>query len=157
MPVHTTKYAELLCALPMEGFMPSLIYNLLLITPCSVYAFKARKLPDNYNESRYIFLTVCTTIFLWIAFLPTYFSAFYATQKALLLATMLLLNASIILLCLYLPKIYAIFYVDEETLKLSHFKANNASKVGPVLSAIVSQNSAPATLTEETEAQQHKE
>ena len=79
---------------------------------------QARKLPANFNESRYIFVTVCTTIFLWVAFLPTYFSAFYATQKALLLSTMLLMNASVILLCMYFPPVYALYYVQDEQLQL---------------------------------------
>jgi len=54
----------------------------------------------------------------WLAFVPTYFTAFYAEQKALLLAVALLLNSTIMLLCLYAPKIYAIFYVDEESMNL---------------------------------------
>ena len=105
-------------------------YNVVL---CPLFiTFKARKLPDNFNESRYIFFTVCTTIFLWVAFLPTYFSAFYATQKALLLATMLLMNATVILLCMYVPKIYALYYVDDEALQLQNTgSVVGASKVAP--------------------------
>ena len=119
MPVITEKYVEMLCALPISSLIPPLSYNMLLILCCSVYAFKARSLPANFNESKYIFLSVCTTIFLWLAFIPTFFTAFYADQKTLLLACILLLNSSVILLCLYIPKIYAIYLVDEDTMNLA--------------------------------------
>ena len=120
MPMITEEYVEMLCDLPIESLVPPLAYNVLLMVCCSVYAFKARALPDNFNESRYIFVSVCTTLFLWLAFIPTYFSAFYSHQKALLLTLILLLNPSVMLLSLYVPKIYAIFYVDEEKMKLSN-------------------------------------
>ena len=119
MPVTSEKYVEMLCDLPISGLIPPLAYNLLLILCCSFYAFKARTLPDNFNESRYIFLSVCTTIFLWFAFIPTYFTAFYATQKTLLLACILLLNPTVMLLCLYIPKLYAIYMVDEDQMSLA--------------------------------------
>ncbi len=119
MPVTTKKYVEMLCDLPISGLIAPLAYNMVLILSCSLYGFKARALPDNFNESKYIFLSVCTTIFLWLAFIPTYFTAFYATQKTLLLACILLLNPTVILLCLYIPKIYAIYLVDEDHMKIS--------------------------------------
>ena len=119
MPVTTEKYVEMMCYLPISSLIVPLAYNLALILCCSFYGFKARALPDNFNESKYIFLSVCTTIFLWLAFIPTYFTAFYATQKTLLLACILLLNSAVILLCLYIPKIYAIYLVDEDNMKIS--------------------------------------
>ena len=125
MPVTTQKYVELFCALPLEGVLPPLCYNLFLIVICSIYAFKARTLPDNFNESRYIYLSTATTVFLWLAFIPTYFSAFYAYQKALLLSCILLLNSTVMLICLYLPKLYAIFYIDEETLHIQGTMVTN--------------------------------
>ena len=118
MPVASEKYVEMLCDLPVSGLIPPLAYNMLLILCCCFYAFKARALPDNFNESRYIFLSVCTTVFLWFAFIPTYFTAFYATQKTLLLACILLLNPTVMLLCLYIPKLYAIYMLDEEQMSL---------------------------------------
>ncbi len=45
------------------------------------------------------------TLFTWIAFLPTYYAAFYGHHKALLLALALLLNAAITLCCLFGPKV----------------------------------------------------
>ena len=119
MPVATEPFVELLCDLPQMAVVYPLAYNLVLILACLVYAFKSRGLPDNFNDSRYIFLCVCTTLFLWIAFIPSYFSAFYAEQKILLLSFLLLMNSTVILLCLYVPRIYAVIYVDDEKLKIN--------------------------------------
>ena len=85
--------------------------------PLFVPGFLTRRLPENFNESWYIFVSVSTTTFLWMVFLPTYFTTFYAHYQVALLATSLILNASITLLCLYVPKIYAIYFIDEEQLK----------------------------------------
>ena len=71
----------------------------------SVYAVKTRKLPDNFNESKLIFLHVMATSFLWMAFLPTYFSAVDAIQKTSLLAMFLLISSTLALLCLHMPKV----------------------------------------------------
>ena len=119
MPVASEKYVEMLCDLPITGLIPPMTYNLLLILCCLMYAFKARALPDNFNESKYIFLSVCTTIFLWFAFIPTYFTAFYATHKTLLLGCILLRNPTVMLLCLYIPKVYAIYMVNEDQMSIA--------------------------------------
>lgn len=119
MPMVTTKLVELLCYMPIEGVLPPLVFNLMVILVCSLLAFKARGLPSNFNESRYIFLCVCATVFLWFAFLPAYFTSFYATQRASSMALALILNAYVVLVCLFVPKVYAVFYVEEDKLKLT--------------------------------------
>ncbi len=68
------------------------------------------------NLFRYIFISVASTGFLWLVFLPTYFMTFYAYHQAALLAFCLILNASLMLLCLYVPKLYAIYWIDEDQL-----------------------------------------
>ena len=113
-PLTTESFVEMLCNLPVTAVMYSLSYNLILMLACSAFAFKARRLPDNFNESRFIFICVCTTLFLWCAFIPSYFSAFYASQKIVLLVSVLLFNSAVMLLCLYAPRIYAVIYLDEE-------------------------------------------
>lgn len=117
MQIPTEKHVELFCDLPLEGLLIPLAYNLTLIILCAVYGFLTRKLPENFNESWYIFISVSTTTFLWIVFIPTYFTTFHAYHQAALLAFCLILNASITLLCLYIPKIYAIYFIDEDQLK----------------------------------------
>ncbi len=78
-----------------------------------------RGLPENFNESRYIFVSVLTTAFLWLVFLPTYLTAQRASYRAVLLGACLTLNAGVTLLCLFAPKLYAIYCVDEQDMQVS--------------------------------------
>nr|KAG5713090.1 hypothetical protein BaRGS_021884 [Batillaria attramentaria] len=68
-----------------------------------------RRLPDNYNESRYIAFCVDTTLLVWLTFVPAYFLATLAAHKVLVLALALLLNSSVHLSCLFIPRLYALY------------------------------------------------
>jgi hypothetical protein len=73
---------SLFCAI---GLATSLAYHVLLVLVCTVMAFKTRRLPDNYNESRYIAFCVDTTLLVWVIFVPAYFSATLGAHKVHLL------------------------------------------------------------------------
>jgi hypothetical protein len=49
------------------------VYNMVLITVCTVYAIKTRKVPENFNEAKFIGFTMYTTCIIWLAFVPLYF------------------------------------------------------------------------------------
>ena len=109
MPSRTEKFVELFCFLPKAGLLSSLCYNLILVLFCTFYAFKTRKLPDNYKETRYIAYCVDTTLLIWVTFLPTYFTTSRADAKLTILAASLLLNASVTVICLFIPRIYSLY------------------------------------------------
>ncbi len=134
MQIPTKKYVELLCEQPLQGFLVPLSFNLLLIFACAVYGFLTRKLPENFNESWYIFVSVSTTAFLWMVLLPTYLTMFYAHHQVAILAFCLIVNADVTLLCLFTPKVYALYFVDEDSIKV----ASIGLSVNPTLSATVS-------------------
>lgn len=46
---------------------------MILITTCTVYAVKTRKIPENFNESKFIGFTMYTTIVIWLAFVTMFF------------------------------------------------------------------------------------
>lgn len=46
---------------------------MILITTCTVYAIKTRKIPENFNESKFIGFTMYTTIVIWMAFVTMFF------------------------------------------------------------------------------------
>jgi hypothetical protein len=110
MPVPTERLVEVTCAVPVEGYVTSLVFNVMLIVVCTWYAFKTRMLPDNFNESRYITLCVYTTLVIWLAFVPSYFTTIHAYQRLVLTSSALALNATVMLLCLFTPRIYAIYH-----------------------------------------------
>ena len=99
-------------------------FNLLLIAGCCILAFIARGLPDNFNECWYIFLCVVATIFIWIAFFTTYFSAFYAVYKAALLAAALIMNSLVVIIAFFGPKIYAIAFIADKDIKITDFEGS---------------------------------
>ncbi len=143
MKIPTEKHVELFCNLPLYEFLTPLMYNLILILICAIYGFLTRKLPENFNESWYIFVSVCTTIFLWLVFLPAYFTMFYAYNQAALLAFCLFLNATISLFCIYAPKIYALYFVDDEKISTFSFTEGTNmtdSKGNVTMTDILSQN-----------------
>ncbi|CAL1527298.1 unnamed protein product, partial [Lymnaea stagnalis] len=106
-PVTTEKFVELTCDMTLPGLASFLAYNLVLVLLCSLFAFKTRKLPDNFNESRFISMCVSTTLVIWLAFIPTYFTAGREFVRVLLLSLALLLNHTVALVFLFLPKIFA--------------------------------------------------
>jgi metabotropic glutamate receptor 2/3 len=61
------------CKIEDISFLISLVYNMLLIIICTVYAVKTRKIPENFNESKFIGFTMYTTCIIWLAFVPIYF------------------------------------------------------------------------------------
>ena len=124
--IRTEKYVELRCEQAQLSFLLPLAVNLALILVCSILGYLSRKLPENFNESWYIFVSVSTTLFSWMVILPTYFSAFYAYQQMALLAFCLVLNAYITMGCLFAPKLYAVVYIDEDRLNA---KSLNSTRV----------------------------
>lgn len=79
-PATRTEYPEgrrnqviLKCKIRDSSFLVSLVYNMFLITTCTVYAIKTRKIPENFNESKFIGFTMYTTCIIWLAFVPIYF------------------------------------------------------------------------------------
>lgn len=65
--------AVLTCRVSTFALMMSLVYNMMLILLCTLYAFKTRKIPENFNEAKYIGFTMYSTCIVWLAFIPIYF------------------------------------------------------------------------------------
>ena len=71
---YPTRAEKILkCKIDDRSFLLSLVYNMLLIVICTVYAVKTRKIPENFNESKFIGFTMYTTCIIWLAFVPIYF------------------------------------------------------------------------------------
>ena len=87
-------------------YLIPLIYPFMLLVFCAIYAFKTRKTPDGFNETKFIGFTTYTTGLIWLAFMPLYFSTNNSWLRVFTLCLGLSLTASVTLACLFVPKIY---------------------------------------------------
>ena len=55
-----------------------------LIVVCTIYAVKTRKIPENFNESKFIGFTMYTTCIIWLAFLPIYFGTLNSFEVSII-------------------------------------------------------------------------
>ena len=53
------------CRMNKKSFLFSLSYNILLVIICTMYAVRTRKVPENFNETKFIGFTCYTTCILW--------------------------------------------------------------------------------------------
>lgn len=109
------------CNIEDPSFLVSLVYNMLLITTCTVYAVKTRNIPENFNESKFIGFTMYTTCIIWLSFIPIYFGTGNSFEVQITtLCVAISLSASVALFCLYSPKICIIvFHPDKNVRKLT--------------------------------------
>ncbi|ELU05725.1 hypothetical protein CAPTEDRAFT_141798, partial [Capitella teleta] len=103
---------EIFCNFPFGPFVTCMSLNLLLLLVSAVFAVKARNLPDNFNECRFISFCTLSTILLWVAFLTSYFTTL-TVFRALFLALMVFSNGCIMHGGLFLPKLYAVYFVKK--------------------------------------------
>jgi hypothetical protein len=119
MPSSFDKYAELYCHKSTVWFLIPLAYNIILMLVCAVIGFITRKLPQNFSESWFIFVSVSTTLFAWAVFIPAYFTSYYSYMQSAILGFCLVLNIVVTLCCQFLPIIYAAIFVPTDRIKFS--------------------------------------
>ena len=113
IPVQRKPYLEIYCMFGY-GTLAAGIYNATIIVACCYYAFKARKVPSNFNESKFIAVSVYSTLIFCLAAIPLYTTADSVQQKIGVISVTLLINTYVTLLCLYIPKLYAIHFASDE-------------------------------------------
>ena len=93
---------------PYVGLSVTLVYNAILLLITLYFAFRTRKVPDNFNEAKFINLTTYSLLIIWIAFIPIYYGTLSLgltfQSSSLIMGTVL--SASVILGCLVVPKMY---------------------------------------------------
>uniref|UniRef100_H3BC48 Metabotropic glutamate receptor 2 n=1 Tax=Latimeria chalumnae TaxID=7897 RepID=H3BC48_LATCH len=115
-----------------SSMLISLTYDVVLIVLCTVYAFKTRKCPENFNEAKFIGFTMYTTCIIWLAFLPIFYvtSSDYRVQTTTMCISVSL-SGSVVLGCLFAPKVHIILFQPQKNVTSHRVATTRFSVTAP--------------------------
>ncbi|XP_037565485.2 LOW QUALITY PROTEIN: metabotropic glutamate receptor 4-like [Dermacentor silvarum] len=120
---HPTREDNLLVCLAsvnLIGYTLSLIYPFMLVIVCTCYAVLTRKIPEAFNESKYIGFAMYATCVIWLAFLPIYLTTWHHVLLNLTTMAMAVsLSGTVTLICFFFPKLYIIVFHPEKNVRQS--------------------------------------
>ncbi|XP_022359834.1 G-protein coupled receptor family C group 6 member A isoform X2 [Enhydra lutris kenyoni] len=103
------------------AFGTMLGYTAILAFICFIFAFKGRKLPEHYNEAKFITFGMLIYFIAWIIFIPVYATTFGKYLPAVEIIVILISNYGI-LCCTFFPKCYVILCKQEANTKSAFLK-----------------------------------
>uniref|UniRef100_A0A0N5AI31 G_PROTEIN_RECEP_F3_4 domain-containing protein n=1 Tax=Syphacia muris TaxID=451379 RepID=A0A0N5AI31_9BILA len=119
-PDYPTRYEVVLrCNVPEHHFLYSLAYDAALIVLCTIYAIKTRKVPENFNETKFIGFSMYTTCVIWLSwgffFFGTGKSDFQIQTSTLCMS--ISMSANVALACIFSPKVWIILFEQHKNVR----------------------------------------
>ena len=99
-----------------------LVYVLLLALLCTYEAFNARKLPESFNEAKFICFSMFAFVLLWVGYIPVCLDIIGSTKQSMTCLFIILINFLTVML-IYLPKLNIILLHPEHNRHESFRKA----------------------------------
>ena len=112
-------------------------YLVFLSLICTYHAFKARKLPENFNEARYIGFAMYILLLSSIAYFPVDFAGLENRSVTIVTCATTLVSSYGLLGCMFAPKLYVILFHPEQ---------NTTAAVRDQVSKYTFRNSWPSAL-----------
>ena len=88
-------------------------YILVIALTCTIYAFRARKLPPIYSDVRYIGFAMFTESLIWVFYPAIYFSSSPSEIRSFIFCCAVLTTNYVMLLVMYGPKIWVMLVHPE--------------------------------------------
>ncbi|XP_071949381.1 metabotropic glutamate receptor 3-like isoform X2 [Antedon mediterranea] len=105
-----------------------IVYNLALALLCGYQAFRIRKLPGQFNDSRSISFTILTCCLIWFIFLASMFTK-NGYNKTIISCIGFIANGLSALFCMFFPKVWIIYMHPEMNVRQSTINMKNASHI----------------------------
>lgn len=92
-------------------------YNCFLSGLCGFFAYKVRKLPQNFNEAKYISFTIFSYSVSWVIVFTGHYNENCSAHQATITSLGLTIGAMSVLGCLFFPKVHTILFNPQRNTK----------------------------------------